>query len=458
MNTKYICILVLILSISLAGAQSLISDSMVMISVSISGQVENPGTYKISRVDRLSDLVYLAQMPDPALPDEARSPEDIEPLLKVHPIPELRADAAGDKPESVMMGLRHLQLMRQGEKSEYDLLSFYRRGDIGQNPFLRDGDHVHVPAAAELVEISGAVAMPGKLEYKAGDTVGDLLELALGPIPGADLAALRLSSYQGGDASYQVRSLNLEEDASLRDLKLHAGDLLMVPLNSRYQKRRMVTISGEVLYQGDYQITRETGIWDLIQSAGGLTQDADLDNALILNQDFNAEPDPEFEHLKQHNFTELSPIEYSYMRAKMHQAKGRYSVDFRRIIETEGAEGEHILQAGDQIYIPPKLDMIWVSGHVDNPGLIPFVEGKNWRYYVEQAGGYDNNRRYMSIRVMLGDSGNWVKPKKDMELHPGDMIFVPDKRDRSFWTDVRDIIGVTASAITILIGVQNLAK
>lgn len=447
--------LFLLLFVSLALAQNINIDALSLNSVSISGYVRSPGTYKVTRVDRISDLVDQAMIPrdlellrTPALPLE----EDI--LKKTHPIPDYREL---EEEEAALQGLRHVRLLRGGESREYDLMSFLRRGDLSQNPILRDGDHVHVPYAAQSIEILGAVGMPGKLEYRAGDSLGDVLELAVGTTLGADLSRVRLSVYQPENGEYSNQSLDLIANPEAKERAINPLDIVMVPLLKQARHRR-VSISGEVKSAGDYVISEETGLWDLIQMAGGLTEDADPSNAVVLNSAFNAEPDPEFERLRQRTMMDLTPIEYSYLRSKTRQAKGRYSVDFARIIKTEGAEGDIILQDSDVVWIPQKMDMIWVSGQVRNPGLIAYKPGENWSYYIRQAGGYANNRNHLGIRLMRSDSGNWVKVRKDMEVNPGDMIFVPDKLDRSLWTDIKDIIGVTASAITILIGVQNLSK
>jgi len=456
MKTKIIISIVLLVFSSWAVAQNLNLDALKMNSVSISGHVTTPGTYKVTRVDRISDLIILAMLDlDSELPQRSGIPEDTDILKKTHPIPNYRVDSKDE--EVPMQGLRHVKLLRSGQSTEYDLLSFYRRGDISQNPILRDGDHVHIPLAAETIEILGAVGMPGELEYREGDTIKDVIDLALGTLPGADLSTIQLSLYQASEAEYLKQSLDLVVDPEHYAQEVSPRSIVMVP-QSRYHSRRKVSISGEVALQGDYMISHATGIWDIIEMAGGLTEDADLDNAVIMNMDYNAAPDLEFERLRQSPMTNLSPIEYSYLRSKIRQAKGRYSVDFQRIIDSKGEEGDIPLQDNDYIYIPQKLNMIWVSGQVRNPGLVPYQEGESWRYYIEQAGGYANNRNSLGIRLMRGGSGNWVKVRKNMDLNPGDMIFVPDKLDRSLWEDLKDIIGLTASAITILIGVQSLTK
>ena len=153
-----------------------------------------------------------------------------------------------------------------------------------------------------------------------------------------------------------------------------------------------------------------------------------------------------------------TPLEYIYLRARMRQAKGRYSIDLKRLIESEGKEGNLVVNNGDYVFFPEKLDKVWVAGQVRSPGLVPYVEGKDWKYYLNTAGGYANSRKYSGVRIIRANSGIWEKPKKDTVINMGDIVFIPDKVDRSTWVDVKDIITLVSSAITIIIGVRTLTS
>ncbi|HNQ43513.1 MAG TPA: SLBB domain-containing protein, partial [Candidatus Cloacimonadota bacterium] len=208
----------------------------------------------------------------------------------------------------------------------------------------------------------------------------------------------------------------------------------------------------------EYIIEDGTSLYDIIQQAGGLTARADLDNAIVLNRAVFELPDPELELLRSRPMSDMTPLEYNYLRTSLRQSKGIYNVDFNRLMESAGKEGNLILNNGDYIYIPEKTNTVWVSGHVRNPGLQNWVEGKTWQEYVETAGGFANNRKATGIRIIRANSGNWEKAKKDTVLHPGDTVFIPEQIDRSVWTDVKDIITLLSSTITIIVGVQNLTK
>ncbi|MCB5270962.1 MAG: SLBB domain-containing protein [Candidatus Cloacimonetes bacterium] len=459
MKTKYIFSIALLLLIQFSFALDIPVAAIPQYSISISGYVENPGTYKVYPTDRLSDALLQTQtLQEMKLRQPTLLQPEADPLLKLNPIPELRAEETETRDFTKGQALRHIRLMRNGKEEIYDLLRFFRTGEISQNPLLRDGDLIHIPVIEEYVSISGAVAYSGDLEYKEGDTVGQMIELALGTLPGAELSAVRLSVYQEADKSYQVRILNLKDQPQLKETVMHPGDQVMIPLNSRFQEKKLVSLSGEIVQEGEYILFEDASLWDAIQMAGGITKEADLANAVVLNRAYNAELDPEFERLKLSSSMEMSPIEYAYFRSKLRHAKGRYSVDFEKLMDSEGKEGNITLNNGDYIYIPEKLNMVRVSGQLKNPGLLPYKAGEDYKYYLRQAGGYANNYNNMGVRILRASSGNWEKAKRNQPLKPGDMIFVPDKLDRSAWTDLKDIVGITASAITILIGFRSLTK
>jgi hypothetical protein len=86
------------------------------------------------------------------------------------------------------------------------------------------------------------------------------------------------------------------------------------------------------------------------------------------------------------------------------------------------------------------------------------VEGKDWDYYIQAAGGYANNRKVGKGRLIRGLSGNWVKPDKNLPIMPGDTVFVPGQTDRSLWVDIKDVATLASSLITIIIGLQALTS
>ncbi len=426
MKIKLLAFLLLLSTAWLAAVDIPQNTNIPPISVSLTGYVEHPGVYQLTPLNRLSDILAM---------DEA-----------------LSLEAANFRK---LQALRSIKLIRDGRTTLCDLLRFYRLGEIEQNPYLKDGDVVLIGAINDLVSISGGINLPGDLEFVPGDKLENLIELAKGFSYDADPAKVQIYRYQANRIDYEVINLNYTQNTGFL---LQADDRILIPQDSEIRSRYKVTISGQVKNPGEYVISKNTTLNDLLLQAGGLTSRGDLKGMVYFSENLNSEPKPYLDMLMQRSMSDMSPLEYSYLRTNLLQLKGKYSLDTERFISSNGKEANPLLHDGDHIYIPEKLDMVWVSGQVRNPGMVPWVEGKDWDYYILTAGGYSNNRKVGRGRLIRGLSGNWVKPSKDVPIRPGDTIFVPGQTDRSLWVDVKDIVTLTSSLITIIIGVQALTS
>ncbi|MDP2363363.1 MAG: SLBB domain-containing protein, partial [Ignavibacteria bacterium] len=77
--------------------------------------------------------------------------------------------------------IRNIKIVsKDGTTGIYDLLSFFRKGDLKQNPYLRDGDIVIVERVNKIVSILGHVLYPATYEFKEGETLNDMIDLAGG--------------------------------------------------------------------------------------------------------------------------------------------------------------------------------------------------------------------------------------------------------------------------------------
>lgn len=433
-------------------------NNLPMISVGISGYVDAPGTYLLTPVSRLSDLVAQQKafgiMPREELPEMVpqegtllpryRVPdrkEEAEPILKVDP---------------ARQALRSIQLTREGKTVVYDLQKYYHLGDQSQNPLLKDGDQILIKAVSEVVEISGAVNMPGEMEYLPGDKLSDMLIMAEGLSYDADTGKMQLYRFRENRIDFNITELSMAAGAN--DTPMQAYDRIIVPRALEISRKLKVTISGQVRSPGEYIIGDNSTLYQVLQQAGGLSPRADINNLICYNEYMNEQGSAMLDFLAQRSMSDMTPLEYSYLRSNLQQLKGKYSLDPSKMWESKGAEEDLKLHDGDRIYIPEQMDMVWVSGQVRHPGLISWVDGADWKYYIAQAGGYTNNRKKGRDRLIRGYSGNWVKPNKDVKIMPGDTVFVPEQTDRSLWTDVKDIVTLVSSAITIIVGVDAITK
>ncbi len=456
MKTKLLLLLILCAS-CLMAIEIPTTESVIPISVSLTGFVENPGVYQLSPLNRLSDLLQMEQMMSLEAMQKLRLPEtkDLEPKLLTPKISLAKEDEP--KPDyKKMQALRSVQLIRNGQVLSYDLLRFYRLGDTDSNPYLKDGDVVVIQAIKSFVHITGAINLPAEMEYVAGDKLGNILSLAKGFCFDADPARIQLYRYAANRIDFEVITLNLKQDASLENYALQADDRINVPGDSEIRTRKRIKISGQIKNPGEYVIDTNTTLYDVLMQAGGITKRGDAKSMVYYNDNLNAETDNYLEMLMQRTMSDMTPLEYSYLRTNLMQLKGKYSLDAQKLFATNGQEANPVLHDGDRIFVPELMNMVWVSGQVRHPGLVAWVEGKNWDYYIAAAGGYANNRKVGKGRLIRGQSGNWVTPQKSVSIVPGDVVFVPSQTDRSLWTDVKDIVTLTSSMITIIIGLRAL--
>ena len=451
-------LLVLFLLFSMVFTMQAIEVSnldIVPVSVSVTGDVQNPGIYTLTTLNRVSEALAMADVklnPGSVMRQQLLAPKGIS-------MAQARQAAVADTTQATVYSQRNISLIRQGQTMSLDLLKYLRLGDISQNPFLRDGDIIKINPAYSTITIDGAVRKPGDYELKDGDTIKDLLEIAFGLMENADLKHVMLYSYKADFIEFDKTELDLtgypKGNSSSLDQLLKPGDRILIPVNSEYRKAYKVHVTGKVKMPGTYYVNDKSSLYDLLLMSGGPTKEADLYSAYAYNRLVSENFDPDFDRLSRLSMLQMTWLEYSYLRTKTRQLKGKYSIDMQKCWDTQGKEANLTLKDGDEIVIPELINGVWVAGQVRHPGLITWKENMSWKEYLANAGGYANNSKIQGIRIIRYSSGNWVKPTKKLQINPGDAIFVPDKQERYIWDDVKEAILITSQLLTVLIALRT---
>lgn len=146
---------------------------------------------------------------------------------------------------------------------------------------MKDGDAVHVSGSAvevfaNMVEVKGAVYRPGKFEL-GGDiaTVKQLVEHAGGLMDDAFLGRAQIVR-ENPDRSLKVVSVPIKGimEGTVDDMLLNRNDLLIVANVNEVEPKGDFTITGYVIEPGKYQFAENTTVEDLILMAGGLSEGA----------------------------------------------------------------------------------------------------------------------------------------------------------------------------------------
>lgn len=362
---------------------------------------------------------------------------------------------------------RSVKILHQdGSADEVDLAMFLSTGDIRQNPYVRMGDVVHVGFRKHQIFVYGTVNEEGAQEFRAGDTVGDLLRLAQGVAGSAPLAHAEIWRFVAGTDSITVVPLVTEDSdrlhtsADIAHVPLQPKDMLFIRSRSDWQQTPTVHAHGEILYTGRYRIVEgKTRIRDFIEQAGGLTNRANLLEARVIRTKYRAIQDPELARLQDivtaTGLADLIPEERAYLKTKQREEKGRLTIDFQLLFE--GDETQNILlKGGDVIHVPERRATVSMSGQFRKPGLLNFEEGRRAAYYLERAGGYSFDADKGGARLIRARTGQREAYKANLIVLPGDEIWVPEKEYRDWWALVQGTMRTTAEALTLILLVRAI--
>lgn len=214
------------------------------IQVDILGQVNIPGTYRLSPFSTVFHALY-----------------------KAGGINEIGT-------------LRNVYVLRNGKRiMGVDLYDYLFDGKQTGNIRLQEGDAIIVPDYVELVNIEGNVKRPMYYEMKDGETLADLIKYAGGFTGDAYTEQVRLAR-QTGKENELFNIVN----GDFSSYKLQDGDNITVgSILDRYANR--VELKGSVFRPGLYALATDLRtVGDLIKKADGLTEDAFTNRALLYRE------------------------------------------------------------------------------------------------------------------------------------------------------------------------------
>lgn len=255
--------------------------------------------------------------------------------------------------------------------------------------------------------------------------------------------------------------INLKELTSSNDpqknLPLLPDDRVFIRTVPKFHKKDQVLIKGEVLYPGVYNIEEDkTKLYEIIEKAGGFTTFASLPEAEMVRT-YNV-TDPEFERLKNIPVADMKESEYNYFKLRSREKPGRLACNFEKLFQEGTSEHDLTLKNGDVINIPPRSMVVNVSGSVINPGLVLFELGKDYKYYIDRAGGFSWKARKDNVLVIKGQTGERMKPSRGRKIDPGDTILIPEKPERDYWKFFKDTMIVLGNVATVYLVIQQATK
>ena len=237
-------------------------------------------------------------------------------------------------------------------------------------------------------------------------------------------------------------------------------------------------INGAVKNPGSYIINAGTGIKDLIIQAGGYLETAYPFAGILENQrtkEINQIAidklyESFLDSLVNASYTQNSSDQSSLIQLleqiKSSPVSGRVSAEFNLEKIEENPTLDTSLQDGDIITIPEYLDQVYIFGEVSNEGTMRFKKGMQAEYYIKNKGGLKPNANKKDIFVLhangntfrISNKNLFVNSKKDIEIFPGTVIYVPRKQNDSYlasqslqaYASILGNVGVSLASISVL--------
>ena len=408
--------------------------------VTISGSVNRGGEFELVKNDRIMDIIMLSM----GLSDNAYL----------------------NKAEVV----RFINQSDSTEIIEVNLFEILNNSTSEENLFLENDDRIFIKSIPEYhkrkqlsVSVFGAVINGGEFDLTEGYRLYDAIAVAGGLSDDAYLDKAEVVRFINDSDSTRIINIDLNkviENPEFPDnLLLENDDRIFIKSIPEYHRQFNISIMGEVKFPGTYAIEDgKTTLLDVLVEAGGTTQKADLQNAFLQRRSSEDVVDPEFERLKLMLVEDMTPLEYEYFKTKSREKRGKFATNFQKLWFENDPEFNFLLKTGDYIYIPDKTVTVTISGQVKNPGLVTYVEGNNYLYYVDKAGGFAWRARKGKIRLIKANTGEWLKPNENTPVEVGDMVFIPEKPEIDYWVLTKDIMTIAAQIATVIIVIQNVAK
>lgn len=357
---------------------------------------------------------------------------------------------------------------------------------------LQREDSVSITSMFDLhdkykVIIKGQVRKPGDFAYADSMKVADLIIKAGGFAEGASSKRIEVSRRvfdsdpsQKNSTVAQVFSVNVDQNLKFEDVNfsLRPFDIVSVYSLPGYETQKVVKVEGEVIFPGNYTIEKKNEkISDLIKRAGGVTQSADVeggslkrDNAAVLGVDktkldtaaLAKEQNARIKHLQQ----SYKNNDASAGNTDTTQYRNNYvGINLKKILEKPGENGDLILENGDVLRIPKQQQTVRVNGEVLYPSAVVYSNGKSFKGYVLNAGGFSPKALRRGAYVVYPNgtvkgTTKFLFFNSHPKVMPGSEIYVPTKPESKSDTG-QLILGYTtglASLGAIILGILSLKK
>ncbi len=343
------------------------------IRVTVIGESKKPGTYTVSSLTTLFNLLYLCGGP------------------------------------SDMGSYRLIELIRGNQVvKKIDLYNFLLKGDQKDNVLLQEGDVIRIPYYLTRISLNGNIKHKGKFEVAEGETFDKLLTFCGGFADDAYKASVTI--YQLTEKERRILDL---PNSSFASYKPKSSDSVVVgKLLERFENK--LIIKGAIMRPGEYELSPNMKLKELITRAGGVKEDVYTKRGVISRFSENRLP------------VQLSFDIDSVMNDKMDiELKKDDSVTIYSIFDLRNEKN------------------VTIEGQVKKPGYYKWVENMTLNDVILTAGGFSEfgdpknveiarlvrnadvtKRNYVQSEIITVDLSDGGAGSKDIVLQPFDAIII----------------------------------
>ncbi len=261
------------------------------------------------------------------------------------------------------------------------------------------------------------------------------------------------------------------------DILLEPYDSLQIREISEWRDQLSVVLTGEVRFPGRYSFNPGDSLVDVIERAGGLTDQAFPEGGVFLRQYLRQREEKQIAELTAKIESDLASLALQASNAdaatlqaqsagdallaklRNTRATGRMVIDLPAILANPDDEGKKVLlKDNDRLLIPAFSQDVTVLGEVQFPTSHLYAGGLSRNDYIGRSGGLTLNAAKKQVYVVRangavlgGNQSNWFNSGRRINIEPGDTIVVPLDTHRvsklQLWTSVTQVVFNLAIAV-----------
>ena len=309
---------------------------------------------------------------------------------------------------------------------------------------LKNEDMLFIPTIAErqnlrTFSVGGEVVFPGTYEFADNMSAKDLILQAGGLTDAASSVKIDVfrrmhdaDATEAGLDLVQSFSLSLKDSTasnSAESFILQPYDIVEVRRSPVFQELIRVTVEGEVAFQGRYAMEKKNQrLSDVIKAAGGVIPGGNVRGARLVRRMTDDEKARMLDVIELARQTSGGSDSVNIGKIEVSET---YTVGIHldEALAHPGSAQDIELIDGDRLIVPRFNNTVRISGDVNLPNTVAFDKGKDYKYYIEQAGGFGDRAKKRNAYIIYQNGTMAIARKAKVES--GCEIVVPSKPPRN---------------------------